>query len=818
MQGLFAGIMKPRKDCKIITTEHFDIIFSPESEETAYLIAQYTEDFFNRALNFFPNQHYLRIMVIISADSEEMSCEYTPLPYNRIIVYQGAQLDTFREEILALYNHEVLEAVARNTRNNFWNFLSQNMIGDFLQPISLFNIPESYIQGYVNSVQAKIMNINPVKKFSDSQALEILAKAKKRGDLLSLQQLSIPQDSYDKEELKILLADSFCYYIQSTYGIDVFLDYWKQCGEFNFGRLNEGIFKKVYGIPLIHVWESFIDTIPEPENLEERDEDLLRKIVKNNDTSFEHILKTQEGYIWFNRLKGQVESINLETDKKPQILFFADNITKLEFSENKEYLFVYRTQQMAHPNYKNRYIHVYDVKNAKLRARPFLEKNGLPYVDSQGNIIQIPKIKDDLKLVDPFSNNYLVKDYNPFKYLFDFSWNLFMPIKEISVKEGAINWLGLGFQMQSKSDPMSNHIFGLSASAGFMQHEIIHYLSPSNFTISFLQNAYDNFNFNYAFSAYYENTASPVMLDVISHFRFSPEGAYNLTAYGGAFYKTPLSMEFQKLSIDLKALYEFSTTYIDENHEDLFPELKGWSNLFDSYQNLQANLTLIYSSIRNYGSSPYKKTGIKMGIELFSMWNVSVKKLEQKNKENNNTFDTNMTFSQAIYDQMWNGFFAPTQLNLGLFGKLEIPSILPFNDVSSWIFSLPTSFYCDLFYTKGVSFQVDTKVLLVGNELQNGIRPLNFYVNRFGLYMGYKFILSYDDSRTGIPDLREFKRYQYIFQGNYIDDWIYFEFDLQYTITAGILCNYLVGTSLIFEKSLKNQEFDFKLNFKFTEK
>lgn len=821
LQTASAGIMKPRKDCKIITTEHFDILYSQESSQAAYLIAQHCENFFYNSLNFFPNKHYLRIMVIISADSDLTQCEYTPFPYNRIIVYQGIIEEGFEENLLSLFNQEVIEAVAKNTRNKFWEVLSQSLIGDFLQPVTLLNIPEGFIQGYIGSVQNQIMKVNSCNPKSEIESLQIIARAKKENRLPSLQQLSGAFDLYEHENLSSLVTESFCFFIQSVYGLEKFSNYWKQCGELNFFRLNEGIFKKVYGVSLNQVWDSYVASIPEPDFQEETDRDILKSIIKDSDTEFEHILKIKDGYIWFNPLKAQVESINLLEETEENIVFFSDNINKLSITENEKYIIVHRTQRKSQKNFQDRVVQIFDLERKAFMKETFYEKNGTVIVDDDGTIIQIDAVLPLNQQPDFFRSFIIEKKYNPLKYLFGFSWNMFMPIKEISVKEGAINWLGLGFKMESKSDPMSNHIFGLSASAGFLQHEIIQYLSPTNFTISFFQNEYENFKFNYAFSAYYENTATPINFDIITHFRFTPKGEYNLTGYGRAFYSFPTKMDFRNFTIDLKSLYEFSTTYLDINQSDTFPNLGSWVSLKDSYQDLQANISLEFSSSRIYGHSAYKRTGLTIGIGLFTIWNITVKKIyfeNKKIKDANQNLEEDFSFTQAIYDQMWNGIFAPSQINLGLYAKLELPNTLPLKDNNGWIFSMPVSMYLDLFNTKGISFQVDTKVLLVGKELQKGFRPINFYINRFGFFGGYKFILSYDENKTGIPDLREFERYKYIFNDNYVNDWFYFEFDVQYTITMGILCDYLIGTGFVFEKSIRTEDFEFKINFKFTEK
>ena len=174
-------------------------------------------------------------------------------------------------------------------------------------------------------------------------------------------------------------------------------------------------------------------------------------------------------------------------------------------------------------------------------------------------------------------------------------------------------------------------------------------------------------------------------------FNFTKNGAYNLKGLAKTSWITQLPMSFRKLKIDLHGMFSFSTSYHDEKQTDLLPDLKNWPSLADCYKLAQAEALVEYTDAHQYGKSSFERVGITAGSNIYSMWDFS----SMKDK------------------------FSPTQINLGLFGTLEIPYLLPIQSKNNWIFTMPSSIYTELFYTNGTAFKSGLQVLLAGKEIQD---------------------------------------------------------------------------------------------------
>ena len=81
IQPVFAAnvLGRPRK-MFLIKTEHFDIIYSNLSEETALLLVQNADALYEKAANALGAENNLHMPVIISPDSDELSVTYTSSP------------------------------------------------------------------------------------------------------------------------------------------------------------------------------------------------------------------------------------------------------------------------------------------------------------------------------------------------------------------------------------------------------------------------------------------------------------------------------------------------------------------------------------------------------------------------------------------------------------------------------------------------------------------------------------------------------------------------------------------------------------------
>ena len=78
-------------------------------------------------------------------------------------------------------------------------------------------------------------------------------------------------------------------------------------------------------------------------------------------------------------------------------------------------------------------------------------------------------------------------------------------------------------------------------------------------------------------------------------------------------------------------------------------------------------------------------------------------------------------------------------------------------------------------------------MLLLGNEIQNGIPVLYLFFSRAGLKAGYDFRLDYDTTQVLLPDIRRENYFYDIFAESYVQDSFYLLLNTDFLIPVGKL-------------------------------
>lgn len=327
--SVFSTIYSRPRKVSVLQTKYFDYIFPNGAEQTAYYLAKNGDYLFEEAANYFGLEKAFRIPVAISLDSEVLSGYYTSNPYNRITIFQApAKADNINTDntLLYIFNKAITEAVASSVKNKFWQFASDFLGMDALQPVALLNIPATFIDGvleaYVDSNNEGIIN--------DGFSLQILSQAKRENHFPSWIDATGGKDNYPTEISKISYA-AFSAYIQQRWGLDKFKDFWKACGSVTYFTLTPGVFKKIYKISLKQAWNDFEESIPITET-----KDFGTNIFKDNtENQYSNIIKSNDNIIFYDSLKNNI--YKLQNNKKTKLLI-ATNISNLSSSNDGRYL------------------------------------------------------------------------------------------------------------------------------------------------------------------------------------------------------------------------------------------------------------------------------------------------------------------------------------------------------------------------------------------------------------------------------------------------------------------------------------------------
>ena len=143
--SLFAyeGMLAGQRDLKVIKTEFFDIIYTPDSEKSAAIIAEHADDLYRELHDTYNLIHDFRLPVTITSSQDMFNAYFSYLPYNHIVLFDTQthqSMAVFEEDLLMTFRHELTHAITLNIKNPFWLAVSK-IFGDTLNPSIL--IPTS---------------------------------------------------------------------------------------------------------------------------------------------------------------------------------------------------------------------------------------------------------------------------------------------------------------------------------------------------------------------------------------------------------------------------------------------------------------------------------------------------------------------------------------------------------------------------------------------------------------------------------------------------------------------------------------------------
>ena len=370
----FCGEMAIPRTVHVISTKYFDFLYSAENEQTAILLAEQADEIFLNAKSTFNCNSDFRTIVVISPDSDTLSVKYTSSPYNRIVIFDAVgrvETSSYVRGLLDLFTHEVGRAVSQSVRSKANDFLAKYLLGDSFQPVGLFNVPYSFLEGAVYAEDEKSMS----GLLYDNWNLELLMQAKLENKFPSLLQVSGAYDIYPVNKIDSIAAAAFYAYIQQLWGIEKFGEYWQECGKINLFKLDTGIFKKVYGLPLKQVWSDFIEAIPLPQSIQE--ENTTRFLQTDYDSNYKFIVSTNYGLVWYDELKEEVDISGFyDYQSIKQLLFLANNITNLTVSPDGRFLVVSHVQGGIREKFEHDIVRIYDLKEREFLSEKYDMRDG----------------------------------------------------------------------------------------------------------------------------------------------------------------------------------------------------------------------------------------------------------------------------------------------------------------------------------------------------------------------------------------------------------------------------------------------------------
>ena len=373
---IFCGEMIKPRTVKVLSTKYFDFLFPQENLETATLLAAQADQLYLEAKQTFNCNSDIRIIVVISPDSDTLSVKYTASPYNRIVIFDAvSRIDTasYANGLIDLFFHEVGRAVSQSVRSKPMDFLATHFLGDAFQPVGLLNVPYSFLEGAVYAEDEKSLS----GLLYDNWNLQLLMQAKLENKFPTLLQVSGAYDIFPGNEVDFIAAAAFYAYIQQKYGIEKFGQYWQECGKLNLFKLDKGIFEAVYQTSVYNEWQDFIDAIPLPYEIIEDEQNVNTFLKTDYDSNYKYIVSTNYGLVWYDELKEEVDISGFYDFESPrQLLFLANGITNLTVSPDGRFLAVSHVQGGVREKFEHDIVRIYDLKQRKFLAEKYDMRDG----------------------------------------------------------------------------------------------------------------------------------------------------------------------------------------------------------------------------------------------------------------------------------------------------------------------------------------------------------------------------------------------------------------------------------------------------------
>ena len=255
----YEGMLAGQKDLKVIKTEFFDIIYTPDSEKAAAIIAEHADDLYRELHDTYNLIHDFRLPVTITSSQDMFNAYFSQAPYNRIVLFDTqspASMAVFEEDLLMVFRHELTHAITINIKTPFWVVVSK-IFGDMINPTPLI-ATSGQLEGIAVTEESRTGEGRLHSEF----ARHIVKQAKLEDDFPNFAEITGARSIY-VYDYNYKFGGEFMEYVRQRYGEEKLAEYWKRMT--NLGGLSYfTIFDTVYGISMDDAWNDFKEAFPVP--------------------------------------------------------------------------------------------------------------------------------------------------------------------------------------------------------------------------------------------------------------------------------------------------------------------------------------------------------------------------------------------------------------------------------------------------------------------------------------------------------------------------------------------------------------------------
>lgn len=333
-----AQTLKLGSSPRVITTEHFEIIFPEQSRPSAELLASFADKTFNEVCSLLGLSYERLIPVTICPYTDMFNGYMNPFPYAHIVLYDAApdiEFTTYRNSLKSLFLHELTHVVSLNTRSSFLSSM-HTIFGAWVNPAGL--VATMFM---VEGVTVSFESLEGFGRANDPLVHHHLAQAFHEGKFLTAFQASGVYDHPPFANAYYEYGGLFSAWLQERYGMEKYAELWQEMGKlppFSFRFYRHGFFSRftrVYGVSFLDAWNEFATSF-HIEGIQDNSSGILTK----HDMRLLSVAASESSVYTLDRYSNTVVEVNVKTGKTNRIANINPTSKSIAISSNNSLLLV----------------------------------------------------------------------------------------------------------------------------------------------------------------------------------------------------------------------------------------------------------------------------------------------------------------------------------------------------------------------------------------------------------------------------------------------------------------------------------------------
>lgn len=339
------GLMTGQGQVRSVSTKYFDILFTQNTEQSAFLLLQQADKIYEEIRRLFGAQDYpdFRMPVVITSSTDEYNAYFTDYNYNHIVLYDVIPSDTyavFEDSLLDTFRHELTHAILINLRNGFWHGFDM-VFGDLYNWGNFVVMPMLIKEGA--SVYAE--SSGGYGRLNDGFYLHTARQAKVQGSFPRAGDVTGARDSYPWGSLSYAFGGPFTQWLIETYGMEKYTAFWDKAVNMK-SLVFAQAFKSAYGIRLTDAWNQFYQLLAVPEVEKDPLQNNAVTVFESagrNGLAYTSLCVSDTGIAYLDKADGSVWFSKRNEDNSfsdAQKLFSKAGAKKITLSKDGQYIAV----------------------------------------------------------------------------------------------------------------------------------------------------------------------------------------------------------------------------------------------------------------------------------------------------------------------------------------------------------------------------------------------------------------------------------------------------------------------------------------------